>query len=170
MILICSLILLFSFIYLLFSTIVIDIDTTMAYYSIRFGKLLQLLLLTAPPINTVELKIAFWRKRLKIRTNYFEKISTNYQSTNQSNRKTFTTQPNFTLNKVIGIVKSFKLTRCNIILDTGNMPLNGFLFPWFYLLSIKLNKVIGINFNGRNSCILQVKNSIAQMLWAYIKA
>ena len=134
MILICSLILLLSFIYLLFSTIVIDIDTNMAYYSIRFGKLLQLLLLTAPPINTVELKIAFWRKRLKIRTNYFEKISTKYQSTNQSKRKTFTTQPNFTLNKVIGIVKSFKLTRCNIILDTGNMPLNGFLFPWFVIL------------------------------------
>jgi hypothetical protein len=68
------------------------------------------------------------------------------------------------------LIFSFKIRKCIIMIDTGNMPLNGILFPWFYLLSRRINKTVMINFTGNNSVILQLENSLAQMLWAYFKS
>jgi len=56
------------------------------------------------------------------------------------------------------------------MLDTGDMPLNGILFPWFYLFSRRVNHDVLINFNNENTIKLKIENSIARMLWAYIKS
>jgi hypothetical protein len=86
----------------------------------------------------------------------------------KSNSNFFSSQKFF--KKMRLILKSFKIKKCFITIDTGNMPLNGMLFPWIYLLSIYTKKTVMINFSEKNIIILQIENSIARMLWAYFKS
>jgi hypothetical protein len=71
---------------------------------------------------------------------------------------------------LFSIVKSFKITYLNVNLDTGNYPLNGILYPFFFLLSFFLNKNFSVNFNGKNTIKIIVKNNLARLSWAIISS
>ena len=72
--------------------------------------------------------------------------------------------------KLWAVIKSFQVRQCRISIDTGDMPANGLLFPVFYWIGRWLNKPVSINFNDENIVILEVKNNMARMLWAYLRA
>ena len=86
------------------------------------------------------------------------------------NKKTQNHSINKPIIKLINLIQSFKINKLFITIDTGNMPLNGALYPWFHLLSMKKNRTININFWGENIIIIHLENSLARMLWAYFKS
>lgn len=67
------------------------------------------------------------------------------------------------------LIYSFKVNRLSIHIDSGNMALNGLLFPVFYHLGHRIGKDISVNFTGENRIILQIENNIARLAWAFFK-
>ncbi len=155
--------------YLLFAKMHIEINSETEIYRIRFNKLLSISLKTVNASFKLEVKFLWWRKTIDTRrTNMNQK---KYEETHIKyvrEKKKIKLKANF--KKTINIIKSFKINKCSILIDTGIMPLNGILYPWFYILSIRTKKNIMINFKGENVVILEIENSIARMLWAYIKS
>jgi len=59
--------------------------------------------------------------------------------------------------KVIRILKSFKVKKLLLNIDTGNYILNAKLYPIFLLLNYQIGN-FNINFQGRNRLVLEVEN------------
>ncbi len=162
-------IILLVFIGLLFARWFIEIDSTKDLYSIRFEKIASAGLTLHNDAIKFELKIFGWKKIYdfeKLLLSRTEKSAVKPELRKSKNR--FKLKNPF--QKFMNVMKSFKITHCNIKIDTGNMPLNGILFPCFYLFSIRTNKIIMINFWGENTVVLQLENSLARMLWAFFKS
>lgn len=68
------------------------------------------------------------------------------------------------------ILKSFKIIYLKIDVDTGNYPLNGIIYPFLFLASFIFNKKINVNFLGRNSLQIILKNNLARLSWAYFSS
>lgn len=93
------------------------------------------------------------------------------RQTAAENNKT-NTGKGFTINwrKLRGVLRSFKINKCNVLLDTGDQQLNGILYPVFCMMRYYSGKYFEINFMNRNEVVLEIENSIARMGWAYLKA
>jgi hypothetical protein len=72
--------------------------------------------------------------------------------------------------KIKAVIKSFKVNKCYVSIDTGNMQLNGILYPLFYWMKVKSQKNIQINFIGETLIVLKIENSLARMSWAYLNS
>ena len=71
---------------------------------------------------------------------------------------------------VLSVFNSFTITQCQVSIDTGNMPLNGLLYPLFWFASRYVKHPVQINFKNENYICLQIKNNLARITWAYITA
>ena len=74
----------------------------------------------------------------------------------------------FSFHRFIAVIRSFKIKKCFVNIDTGDMPLNGLLFPMMYTLSGITGKAFRINFFGKTEIVLTIKNNVFRMLRAYI--
>lgn len=160
-------IILLLFIGLLFARWFIEIDSTKDLYRIRLERMVIFGLLLNKDIIQFELKIFWWKKIYDFETLLFSKPTKTIAKPEIKKGKAKIKNP---LKNLIKVIRSFKIRNCYITIDTGNMPMNGILFPWFYLFSIQSNKTIMINFWGENTVVLQIENSLARMLWAFIKS
>lgn len=154
--------------YLIFAKFCIEIDSTVNLYRLSFGKFLNVNIVAINDSIQLESNIFGWKRRHDL--NNVSKVENNHAvkkiPKKSRNKKSF----HVYIKKVRFFIASFNIKKCVILIDTGSMPLNGILFPWFYLLSIYTKKKISINFWGENVIILQIENSIARMLWAYFKS
>ncbi len=71
--------------------------------------------------------------------------------------------------KLTGILRSFRIRKFLISVDTNNMQVNGIMYPLFLLAQNISGRQIGINFVGENIVILKIENNIARIVWAFIK-
>ncbi len=78
--------------------------------------------------------------------------------------------PGKIIRKAIAVIRSFRVQYCELNIDTGNMPLNGILYPLGPILTHKTGSKISINFDGDTIMILKIQNTIARMLWVYLKS
>ena len=114
----------------------------------------------------LEIKILGWKKHVTMFTQQAQKAT--YQKQKNKNKKT--SFPEISLKKIKRILGSFKINQCRISIDTGDVQFNAFLFPIFYLLQLKTNKFIQINFIDNIEIQLEIENSLARMSWAYIRS
>jgi hypothetical protein len=76
------------------------------------------------------------------------------------------------LNKKKGFIKwrntisSFKLKKLNVNIDTGDVQLNSYLFPTFFLIRFFFDRNININYSGYNFIQIIVQNNLARLSWA----
>jgi hypothetical protein len=70
--------------------------------------------------------------------------------------------------KILAVLESFKLNKFSLQLDTGDMALNGLLFPWFMGAGCMIHRKVGINFADRNELILEIENNALRMVRAYL--
>ena len=70
--------------------------------------------------------------------------------------------------KVLAILRSFKLSKCHITIDTGDMALNGVLYPWFLWIGDWMQRDVQINFYNENKVVLEIENNFYRVLRAYI--
>ena len=153
-----------GFIYLLFAPIFIEINTASSLYRIRFHRLLSASLLFTEESALVGLKVVIWQAR-------FDLLATQKRvsepATAERERKGSTSIP---ISTFIALIKSFRIKKFLLTLDTGNMSLNGILFPAFLWVGKRYNQNISINFLNNNMLILQIENKIVRILWAFVKA
>jgi hypothetical protein len=157
-------------IYFLFAPIYIEMNSTAGLFRVRFHRIASSNFLIRNDSLFLNLKIGWWNKEFdllkgKEKADRVKKIT----EVQKARRKKSIRFPS-AWKKIKGIVRSFRIRECYITIDTGDMPLNGILYPWFYLFSKRIRKIVMINFQGENTVILQINNSLARMLWAYIKS
>jgi hypothetical protein len=156
-------IILFIFLaYILFAPVHIEIDSTKDLYGIRFHRLLRISLKTDDDL-LLELKLMRWKKRFSLSNPMQYKQQENRETTKPMKRKVV-----FKLNKIVPVLKSFKVKTFDISVDSHNMQLNGILFPIVYFAGFYFNKNIRISFVGENHLILYMNNTLGRMAAAYI--
>ncbi len=67
------------------------------------------------------------------------------------------------------VLRSFKVPECTLMIDTGSAAENGILFPLAWWAGRWTGKTIEINFQGHNVCVLEIRNTLGRMLWAFIR-
>lgn len=167
---ICSVVLVAFFIWLLLAQIVIQINSQTNVYQLRFGNVLQ------GDVNFVDDKFRF-----KIKTLFFKKDieidplrltkkpkaeKPETQSKTSKFRATIAADLHNYMRKLKRVFQSFKLHYFKLNLDTDDYNCNAFLFPVFYFMN-KKNISMNINFNQYNAINLKVSNRLIKILIAY---
>ncbi len=156
---------LFIFSYFLFAPFYFEINSLSGLYGIRFHRLISARLKFFDNSLFLEIKCFSWYKKI----NLFKVNNTSIKKpVKQKNENDMWL--NISWKKIRAILMSFKFNKCIISFDSGDMKMNGVLFPVFYLLKSFSRKNIGINFYGENKIIIEIENSLARIAWAYLKA
>lgn len=156
--------------YLLFTPFFIGIDSAAGYAEIRFGRLAEFGLVLNETEQTGRLRIAWWKKSFDLFVPPRQAAIRKTEKPAVKAKKRGAMPLDRLLRKVRALLSSFRITKCFITVDTGDMRVNGILYPWVYLLKRRTGKDVSINFWGENVIILEAKNTIARMLWAYVKS
>lgn len=154
--------------YFLFTKLFIEIDSSLDLYKLGFGKVVVVNVYFINDSIQFELKVLWWKRTIDLNTSSDFNKKKMVIADRKNNGKLISLKKVF--KKSSNVLKSFQIKKCFITIDTGNMPLNGILFPWFYLLTSYFKKDVSINFSGKIIVILRIENSIARMLWAYFKS
>lgn len=72
-----------------------------------------------------------------------------------------------TIKQAYRLIKSFKIKRFYLDLDTGDCITNAKLYPLFSLLNYKRGH-FNINFNGRNKLVLHIQNRPVYIIKSFI--
>ena len=154
--------LLMVFIYLLFAPFFVEIDSAKRLFRIRFHRLASAKIIFDESSIFLELKIVGRQKKIDLL-----EIKERKKKPVVKNEKK--KQTNISFQKVFAMTKTFKVRKLFLALDTGDMQVNGMLYPLFVLMSKSSGKNITINFLDENKLILQIENNLVRMLWGYIK-
>jgi hypothetical protein len=151
-------------IYLLLAPFYIEVNSLNNLYRIRFHRLMSLSIKNNNNVIEFEMKLFFWTRKI----NFSEAKTSEYKESKPKDN--YPTKKNvLDWSKMKNVLKSFKLNSFDISVDTGNMQLNGILYPLVYFISIHYKKQIAINFSGQNYMILEIENNLARIICAYIK-
>mgnify|MGYP001569964652 CR=1 FL=1 len=146
-------------IYALFAPLLLEIDTSNYVYQFRIVPIFKMWWVKDELFGHPEMSVFGINKKLQF-SDYKKK------STTLKTKKT--THLKLNVKCLFSIIKTFKIKKCTVSIDTGNMPLNGMLFPFMYLTSSLTGKTFHINFTGQNEVVLTIKNNAFSILRAYI--
>lgn len=152
--------------YLLFAPFYLEIDSTKELYRVRFHKIISARIVIEEGLLLLDVKMAWWTKRYKLNGSGSAKAVEKDRSENKKGNG----KGKLPWKKMKAVLASFKINKCSVVIDTGDMQLNGILYPFFLLLSFYSGKNFGISFNGDNEVKLEIENNIARMSWAYISS
>lgn len=155
--------LIFILCYLLFAPFYIEINSESGLCRMRFHKLLSAQLKITESSLIVEIKAAWWRKRIDLLVLIKQKGKPVKKIEKKKNK-------NVPFKKIINVIKSFKVTKFYVTICFDDMPLNGILYPLFLGLSLKTKKHFEINFWNENEIVLRIENNLFRIIWAYIKS
>ncbi len=158
-------------IYLLFIPFSIEADSETGVFRFRFHWLAEGRLIADETGIVLQVRVAWWKRTIDLLAPQKKKTGQPAKPTAVKKRrpKKRTRSLNEMLDLIRAVARSFRIRHCFISIDTGSMPLNGVLYPWFYLLGRYTGHPIQINFHGEEIIQLQVQNSLARMLWAIFK-
>lgn len=146
--------------YLLLAPFFVEIDSRNGVLlRIRFHLIASASLIFKEDSFFLLVKMAWWQKQVDM----FAKRNRSKKTDVKRKKKPVP------LRKIFAVIKSFRIKKLFVTIDTGDMPLNGLLYPVFYFLKFKTGKDVSINFTDENRIELQLKNNIARMMWAFIK-
>jgi len=138
---------------LLLVPIIICIDTASDEYYFELQGLIK--------VNIEKHETEIFRIRLHVlfMTFYMYPLKKKKLNKQKKENKKLVTKPktHITFNRFFKILKTFKIKRFFINIDTGNCILNAKLYPLFALLNYYTGNFY-INFQGRNQLVLLVKN------------
>lgn len=146
---------------LLFAPFYIYIDSVREVYGLRFQRLVSVYFVTSPS-PALDVKIAWWRHSVLLKGG---RGTLPYPAPAGSSR----TIP-YSLQKVFAVIRSFRVKQCFINIDTGNMQLNGLLYPLLIWLTWRSRKQVQINFTGETEVVVKLQNNLARMAWAWLSS
>lgn len=111
------------------------------------------------------------RARVTVLFMTFRVFPLNYMSSNRKAPKkragSKKRRRRMSFNKVLRIVRSFKVDQFVLNLDTGSVLLNARLYPLVALLQ-HFRHHIGVNFTGQNVLVLRIRNRPIDILKAFL--
>ncbi len=146
--------------YVLFAPIDLKINSKANIFKIDFFKFFSGQLKESDETLFFQLNFFKWKKKIDL-------LKTNLSSQIKSTKIKKSNSTIFKPTRVWQLLKSFKILRLYLTLDTGNMQRNGILYPLVFWLARKSNRSIHINFLNQNEFILHVQNNVYRMLRAY---
>lgn len=154
--------------YLLFAPFYLEINTTRDVYRVRFHRLAVAGIAARKHSLVLEVRVIGWQKEIDLQKMLFSR----QQPTNKKNEK----KPRehvkraVPFRKALAVLRSFDIRECVINVDFGEVTTNGMLFPAAWLASRATGRQIEVNFLGHTILILKVRNNLARMAWAYMRA
>ena len=146
-------VLIFLITYLLTVPIFVQIDSRSHLYSLRLPGLLNINV-ESDEKEIIKVKVVVLFVKFYVYPfNYMQK-SKRPKEGKQPKKKPDTLRR---IKRVLDIIKTFKVKRCYVNMDTGNVLLNARLYPLFGLLNYKGGN-FHVNFNGQNQYILLMKS------------
>jgi hypothetical protein len=152
------------FSYLLFAPFYLEINSLNGFYGIRFHRVAFAKLIFIDNSFKIDLYLAGWRKQIDL----FARPAKGNQEEKPAKSERKKKPYKISFARIKAVIKSFKINKCYLDIDTGNVQLNGMLYPGFYWLGKYTNKPITIIFFEKNEIILEVENSVARVLKAFI--
>jgi hypothetical protein len=153
-------------IYLLTAPFYLEIDSTSGLIQFRFHHILKARLILNENVPIIDFNSLVWRKEIRLlsknRNPGLMKID--------KREKPKSKNKIITLSKLKSILQSFRINKLLLTIDTGEMQLNGILYPLFLLVANETGENISINFSGQNKLILQIENNLYRIIRAFIKS
>jgi hypothetical protein len=151
------------FVYLLFAPFYLEIDSRAGICRVRFHRLLTASFRIVNDSPCIELSMPAYTRLIDLNIHRFrkEKKTTKFVTGKRKNK--------MSMSKLKNLLKSFRLEKLVLNMDTGDMQMNGILYPLFLLASHRMGRNIGINFTGQNLLQLKVSNNLARLGWAFIR-
>ena len=151
--------------YLLLMPIVLSINTTKNDYYI------QLKGLAKANIEAHEEELIRIKLKIFFMTFYFYPIEEYYKrkrvkKLKPKNHKS-KSRKHFGFSKVLKLLKSFKVKRFSIDIDTGNVITNAKLYPAFAFMNYHIGG-FNINFQGRNHLVVRLQNRPIDIIKVFI--
>lgn len=147
--------------YVVLAPFYIEVNTHTGLYRVRFQRVASVRVIMDEDI-LVEINILGFKKRSAPVFRRQKKPSSGIKASRGSR--------SVPVRKLANVLRSFKITTCYVLINTGDMKLNGLLYPLFKWLSWQSGQDVAIGFTGYTEINLQVKNSIARMGRAYFRA
>ena len=154
-------------VYLLTAPVVFEVDSERSLFRVRFHRLASAKIRLADSSIFLDLNIVGWKMPMDLLRPKAETGKARQMTPEKPPRKKSRHIP---FRKIRAVIRSFRIKKCEMIIDTGDMPLNGMLFPVCYWLSLRSGKTFGMSFTGENVIQLEIQNSMGRMLSAYIRA
>ncbi len=163
------LVLLAVLVYLLLAPFYVEINSVKNCIKMRFHRLASAEIFLADDVPILKITIVGWHRDYDIFKIIGEKIgekkSVKLIKKAQRN-KTIQRKFRMTFKHALKILKSFQIKKCFITVDTGDMPLNGILFPIVYGIKCWSKKDISINFLAETEVVLVIRNTLARTIRA----
>jgi hypothetical protein len=148
--------------YLLFATLLVEIDTSHQLYSFSIVPVFRISWVVDEFPRHPEITIFGFRKKLNLQA-WFKGTAP---------KETKVRKPSkfrISFSKIRSLVRSFRVKKWLVNIDTGDMALNGEMFPLMYALMRMTGKEFYINFFGKNEVVITIENNAFRMLKAIIK-
>ena len=155
--------LLFLMLYLLFIPIDLVVDTALKQYFVQFKGLAKV------QLEGHEQEVFRIKLRTLFMNFYFYPLRKRNPSKKQKLKKGVAKKRNgrTTFSKLIKLVRSFKVKRLLVELDTGDCIHNAKLYPVFGFLNHHAG-VFRINFEGRNNLVIHLQNRPINIIKSFI--
>jgi len=145
--------------YLFFAPFYLEVNSDLNVYRVRFHKLFCVRY--KPEESSIETNFLGWSYERPL-------ITSNKNERPVIEKQKKTNGKPLPVAKLLRVMKTFKINKCYVCVDSGDMHLNGLLYPFFAWLNWYSGKIFQINFTGRNLVILEVENSLARMSRAWL--
>ena len=154
--------------YLLFAPFYLEIDTTRDIYQVRFHRLAVAGIAVRGQSLVLGVRVIWWKKEIDLRKMLFSRRQPTNKKDEKKRREHVKRAVPF--RKVLAVLRSFGIRECVINVDFGEVTTNGMLFPAAWLASRATGRQMEVNFVGYTVVILTVRNNLARMAWAYMRA
>jgi hypothetical protein len=158
---ILGIVILLGIAFILFTPFYFEIDTDRRLVMGRFYQILYLTLLNIDNRLVLRLRIGPWYSQYNLPTQQLKKNKTQIKyKQNKRSRLSFY--------KARRIFNSFTIIKFKLHFDLANNEWNGIVFPLCFWVAHYYHLDIRVNFKHENVFQIQLKNNMAQLLWAYL--
>ena len=166
--LVIAIVLVSLLIIVLITPIVLTIDTPTKEYSLRWGRMAKAQVTEVPGDVRLLYRVGrIWKRDRSLLDMVFQPGKKDAQP-NRSRRARSKSRRS-SLKTVLSLIRSFRMRRCEINVDTGDFATNAYLYP----VTSMLNSWRGrwrVNFNGDVEVHLLIDNSLWRVIRTLIRA
>src|ERR1041385_3113302 len=146
--------------YLLFAPFYLEINSNTGLFRMRFHKLASVRIFAIDNYLFMDLKIMWWHKIIDLLAPKKTHMKKEIKRTREKQK--------ISLRKILLVIKTFKVNKFYLTIDTGSMWLNGMIYPLFLWLGMRLKRNVTINFVNENEIIFETENNLFRVLRVYI--
>lgn len=156
----------FLLIWLLFSPIILQVDTHRNKYVLCWVGLVKAALIPMSDDLLLRLQLPFWQRDFSLIKLLSQPSNTKKATTPKVPPKTGISQ-RFPWRYFYRLLKSFRVFYFRLNLDTDDYVTNAYLYPLCHALNSPTRSLV-INFQGCNQCAFRIENRLANLLAAFI--